>query len=65
MLNNFYTTYINNILIYNNSKKKYQAHMQKILTALEKVGLQGDINKCKFHITKISYLGLIISIEDI
>ena len=61
MLDKFCTVYIDNILIYNNSKKKHQTHVQKVFTALQKVGLQTDINKYKFHITKISYLELIIS----
>ena len=32
---------------------------------LQKAGLQADIDKCEFHVTKISYLRLIISIEGI
>ncbi len=65
MLDKFCTTYIDDILIYSNSKKKHQIHLRKVLTALQKAGLQADIDKCEFHVTKISYLGLIISTEDI
>ena len=65
MLDEFCIAYINNILIYSNSKKKHQIHIQKILVALQKVGLQANINKYKFYITKISYLGLIISTKSI
>ena len=65
MLDKFCTVYIDNILIYSNSKKKYQIHVWKAFTALQKVGLQRDINKCELHVTKISYLGLIISTESI
>ena len=65
MLDKFCTTYINNILIYNNSKKEYQTHVQKRLAALQKAELQADIDKCEFHVTKISYLELIISIKNI
>ena len=65
MLNEFCTAYTDDILIYSNSKKKHQTHVQKVLAALQKAGLQTDIDKCEFHITKISYLGLIISIEGI
>ena len=65
MLDEFCTAYINDILIYSNSKKEYQTHIQKVLAALQKVGLQVDIDKCEFHVTKISYLGLIISTEGI
>ena len=65
MLDEFYITYIDDILIYNNSKKKHQTHVQKVFAAFQKVRLQADINKCEFHVTKISYLGLIISIKGI
>ena len=34
MLDEFYIAYIDNILIYSNSKKKYQTHIQKVLAAL-------------------------------
>lgn len=65
MLDNFCTAYIDNILIYSNSKKEHQAHMQKVFTALKRAGLQADIDKCKFHVTEISFLGLIISTKSI
>lgn len=65
MLDKFCTAYIDNILIYSNSKIEYQTYIQKIFTALQKAGLQANINKCEFHITKISYLRLIISIQGI
>ena len=65
MLDKFCTAYIDNILIYSNSKKKHQTHVQKIFATLQKARLQADIDKCKFYVTKISYLGLIVSIKSI
>ena len=65
ILDKFYTAYIDNILIYCNSKKDYQTHVQKVFAALQKAELQVDINKYEFHITKISYWGLIISTKGI
>ena len=65
MLDKFCTAYINDILIYSNSKKEHQTHIQKVLSALQKAGLQVDIDKCEFHVTKINYLGLIISTKGI
>ena len=65
MVDKFCTTYIDNILIYNNSKKEHQTYVQKIFAALQKIGLQVDINKCEFHVSKISYLRLIISTKGI
>ena len=65
MLDKFCTAYIDDILIYSNSKKKYQTYIQKVLLAFRKVKLKADIDKCEFHVTKISYLGFIISIKGI
>lgn len=65
MFDDFCTAYINDILIYSNFKKEHQAHVCKVLAALQKAGLQADINKCEFHVTEISYLGLIISTDGI
>ena len=65
MLDKFCIAYIDNILIYSNSKKEHQTHIQKVFTVFQKTGLQVDINKCEFHITKISYLGLIIFTKGI
>ena len=39
MLDIFCITYINNILIYSNSKKKHQTHVQKVLATLQKIEL--------------------------
>lgn len=65
MLDDFCTAYIDNILIYSNSRKKLRANVQKFLAALEKASLLIKIDKCKFLHTKISYFGLIISVQGI
>ena len=65
MLDKLCTAYIDDILIYSNSKKEHQTHVRKILAALQKAGLQANIDKYEFHVTKISYFGLIISTKDI
>ena len=65
ILDKFCSASIDNILLYNNSKKEYQTYIQKVFAALQRAGLQANIDKCEFHVTKISYLGLIISTKDI
>ena len=65
MLDKFCIAYIDDILIYSNFKKEHKSHIQKVLAALQKARLQVNINKCEFHITKISYLRLIISTKGI
>ena len=65
MLDKYCTAYIHDILIYSNSKKEYQTHVQNVLTSLQKAVLQAIIDKCEFYVIKINYLGLIISTKDI
>ena len=65
MLDVFCTAYIDDILIYSNSKKKHREHVRKVLGALRAAGLQADIKKCEFHVTEINYLGLVITSNGI
>jgi len=64
-LNVFCIMYMNDILIYNNSKKKHTQHVHQILKRLKVVELQIDIKKCEFSVIKIKYLSLIIIIHEI
>ena len=45
--------------------KKHQTHVRKILAKLQEARIPADIDKCKFHMTKTEYLGLMISIDGI
>ncbi len=65
ILNNFYTAYLDNILIYSKNKEDYNYYVNIILKRLAKANLYVDINKYKFSIKKVKYLGLIISIDSI
>jgi hypothetical protein len=38
-LNDFYTTYLNNILIYSDNELEYEEHVRKVLLRLRKAGL--------------------------
>ena len=61
----FCMIYLNNILIYNNSKAKHIKHVNKMLFKLKKTDLYLNIDKCEFHVIMIKYLSFIIIIEDI
>jgi len=61
----FVTAYINNILIYLSLLSKHQKHIKIVLKCLQDAGLQCNIKKCKFHMFKVIYLGLIISYNRI
>ncbi len=64
-LNVFCIAYMNDILIYSNSKKKHTQHVHQILKRLRVVELQIDIEKCEFSVIEIKYLSLIIITHEI
>ncbi|OCK92741.1 uncharacterized protein K441DRAFT_569460, partial [Cenococcum geophilum 1.58] len=53
-LNDFYTAYLDNIIIYFKNKLEYKEHVYKI-----------NIKQLKFSVKRIKYLGFIISIDGI
>ncbi len=64
-LDDFYTIYLDNILIYSKDVLEYELHIQKVLKRLRIAGLQADIKKSEFRVTYTKYLGFIISIDSI
>jgi len=64
-LNKFCTAYLNDILIYFDNELKHKIHVKLILRKLREADLQMNIIKCKFHVTQVSYLELIIIIKEI
>ncbi len=64
-LHKFCQTYLNDILIYSKILKKHRIHVKEVLNKLREVDLQINIDKCKFKIQKISFLELLIFINDL
>jgi len=64
-LHKFCQTYLNDILIYSKILKKHRIHVKEVLSKLREVNLQIDIDKCEFKIQKISFLKLLIFINDL
>ena len=64
-LDDFYTTYLNDILIYSDNPLTHHEHVNKVLQRLRDTGLQADLCKCEFRVTYTKYLGFIISISNI
>ncbi len=64
-LHKFCQIYLNDILIYSKILKKHRTHVKKMLDKLREVDLQINIDKCKFKIQKISFLELLIFINDL
>ncbi len=64
-LHKFCQTYLNDILIYSKILKEHRTHVKEVLNKLREVDLQININKCEFEIQKISFLELLIFINDL
>jgi hypothetical protein len=46
----FYIVYLNDIIIYSDTKEKHKLYIRKILQKLISVGLQVDIKKYEFKV---------------
>jgi len=64
-LHQFCQIYLDDIIIYSKILKKHKWHVWLILNKLWEADLQIDIDKCKFHVQKIIFLKLLISIEEL
>ncbi len=64
-LHKFCQIYLNDIFIYSKILKKHKTHVKEMLNKLREVDLQIDIDKCEFKIQKISFLKLLIFINDL
>jgi hypothetical protein len=53
--------YIDDILIYSQSKEEHLQHIKLVLERLRKYGLVASAEKCKFCLGKVDYLGFTIS----
>ena len=61
----FYTTYLDDVFVYSKKEKEHTGHMLDMLKRLRDCRLQVNVNKYKFSVTGVKYLGLIISTNGI
>ena len=57
--------YLNDIIIYLNSKKEYKEYIKWVLSKLYKENMLVVIKKCKFHTKKTNFIGFIIKLKQI
>ena len=64
-LDNFVIVYLDNIIIYLNSKKEYKKYIKWVLSRLYKENMLVVIKKYKFHTKKTDFVGFIIKLKQI
>ena len=64
-LNDFVMAYLNNIIIYLNSKKEYKEHIKWVLRRLYKENIPIAVKKYKFYTKKTDFIGFIIKLRQI
>jgi hypothetical protein len=64
-LKEFVIAYLDDIIVYSNSKKKHIQHVRKILQRLREANIQVDVDKCEFDIIETKFLKMIVDRDDI
>ena len=64
-LDQFCQIYLDDIIIYSKTLKIHKKLVQLVLHRLREIDLQMNINKCKFHVQEISFLELLLFIEEL
>jgi hypothetical protein len=61
----FCTAYIDDILVYSDTLAEHKRHVRIVLKAIDKAGLQLNVDKSEFYKSKVTYLGYVISTNRI
>ena len=64
-MDNFVIAYLDNIIIYLNSKKEHKEYIKWVLNRLYKENMPVIIKKYKFYIKKTYFIGFIIKLRQI
>ena len=64
-LKEYAQTYLNDILIYSKTQQEHVKPVRNVLKKLQTADLQIDIKKSEFFITEITFLSLLIFIDEL
>jgi hypothetical protein len=64
-LDKFVMVFIDDILIYSRSMEKHEEHLRIVLQRLRDHQLYAKFSKCEFWIKEVSFLGHVVSPEEI
>jgi hypothetical protein len=57
--------YLDDILIFPTNKEEHGEQVRKVLERLRECGLYGKAEKCRFGVSKVGFLGFVISPDEI
>ncbi len=61
----FCIAYLDDIVVYSNSLEEHTEHVQCVLAKLQEAGLYLKLSKCEFDMQRISFVGFIITLEEV
>jgi len=64
-LDNFYTAYLDNIIIYFEKEENHEEYIRKIIYKFGKASLTIDIKKCEFQVSRVKFLGYYVSTDKV
>ena len=64
-LDKFVVVFIDDILVYSENKEDHAVHLRVVLTRLREHKLYAKFSKCEFWLTKVPFLGHVLSAEGI
>ena len=60
-LDQFVVFFVDNILIYSQSEEEHEDHLRIVFQALRSHQLYAKFSKCEFWLTKVNFLGQVVS----
>ena len=64
-LDTFVIVFIDDILVYSKSETEHEEHLRKVLTVLGNRRLYAKFSKCEFWLSKVAFLGHVVSSRGI
>ena len=64
-LGKFCSIYLDDILVFSDTKKEHKEQVNTVLKRLESVGLQVDVKKSEFIVQETKFLGVIIGADSL
>ena len=64
-LDQFVVVFVDDILIYSQSEEEYENHLRVVQQLLRDHHLYAKFNKCEFWLTKVRFLGHVVSTSEV